>query len=85
MYSWFYDAYDRSCVATQSCQQRLLSVDAKSDIIIYNLYTVGIEEMATLAGVDPILAKDNIMVTQDPYVSIVAALAKRPATGIGLG
>lgn len=86
LYSWFYGNYDRGCVATQSCQQSLVYVNDKSSVIIYSLYTIGSKEMVNQGHQTPaVIAKDNIKINQDPYVSIIAVYNKRQANFLGSG
>lgn len=85
LYSWFYGNYDRGCVASQSCQQRLVYVDDSSSVIIYSLYTVGAKEMVTQAKAPSVMAKDNLRINQDPFVSIIATYNKRSPNFLGSG
>lgn len=73
LYSWFYDGYQRGCVANQKCQQSLVRIKGQSRVRIYSLYTIGAQEMVSIEGNPPIMAKENLKIDQDPFVSIVAA------------
>ena len=78
LYSWFFDNYDQGCIEKMSCQARIVNIDLSStDIYIYNLFTVGTQEMISLETGTSIMAKDNqMLMDRSPWTSIIAAFVK---------
>lgn len=62
-----------------------MRIDDKSSIIIYSLYTIGSKEMVSQGGLPSVMAKDNLKINQDPFVSIIAAYSKRQGNFLGDG
>ncbi|TGO77641.1 hypothetical protein BELL_0097g00130 [Botrytis elliptica] len=46
LYSWF-QQYEQTCLATESCQDRIFSVEQSTEIWVYNLVTKGSTEMVS--------------------------------------
>ncbi|KAK1835559.1 glycoside hydrolase family 55 protein [Podospora conica] len=79
LYSWFFNNYDQGCIEKMSCQTRLVNIDLPStSLYIYNLFTVGTQEMISLEMMETsIMAKDNQMLAdRSPWTSIIAAFVK---------
>ncbi|KAK1758023.1 pectin lyase fold/virulence factor [Echria macrotheca] len=78
LYSWFYDHYGQDCIEKMACQKSLVWVDRPSSgIHLYNLFTVGAEQMITMENDRFILAKDNQMLIQkSPWTSVIAGWVK---------
>ncbi|KAH7303636.1 exo-1,3-beta-D-glucanase [Stachybotrys elegans] len=72
LYNWF-DDYTQGCLATQSCQKRVVRVESSGQIWLYNLYTIGTTEMLNLAGSAAITAKENLNTNEHPHTAIVNA------------
>lgn len=60
LYTWFQD-YDQTCVndGQNNCQMSTFYVEQSYDLWIYNLITIGSEEMISPLNGNPIIAKDN--------------------------
>jgi len=91
LYSWFFNNYDQGCIEKMSCQTRLVNIDMSStSLYIYNLFTVGTQEMISMKTGTSIMAKDNQMLMEkSPWTSIIAAFVKSAPSrafisGIGL-
>jgi len=78
LYSWFFDNYNQDCIEKRTCQKRILWIDdATSGLYMYNLFTVGVEEMFSMPGGKAVLAKDNVMLAdKKPFPSILATVVK---------
>jgi hypothetical protein len=80
VYSWFSD-YNQDCIE-DGCQQRIVSVEASSDIWLYNVASKGVLEMISPSGSDsPTLAKDN----RNGYLSSIAAWLEGAGDGNTVG
>ncbi|RAL59765.1 hypothetical protein DID88_000394 [Monilinia fructigena] len=55
----FFDNYSQDCLATQSCQSNMLSIEGSGSIHITGLSTIGVENMVTIDGKSAALDKDN--------------------------
>lgn len=76
--SWF-DGYDESCVDTRDCQNGMVQIgEGSDDIKIYNLITIGAQDMVNNASTDSNLetvsAGDNLYSPTHPWWSIVNVL-----------
>jgi glucan 1,3-beta-glucosidase len=58
MYS-FFDNYSQTCLATESCQDNMLSLESSSSIHLYGISTKAAVNMITLDGISAALSKDN--------------------------
>jgi glucan 1,3-beta-glucosidase len=70
----FFSNYNLTCSNQgngETCQNRVLSVDAQSTVKVYNLNTVGVTKMATVAGSDIASFKDNL----NGFVDTIALLS----------
>lgn len=78
LYSWFFNSYEQVCIEKMSCQTRLVNIDfSSSSLYIYNLFTVGAQEMISMKMRTNIMAKDNqMLVDRSPWTSIIAAFVK---------
>lgn len=67
----FFDNYSTACstvAAGETCQSRILSVEASTGVSVYNLNTVGTQGMITVDGRDVAVWSDN----QDAFTQTVA-------------
>lgn len=55
----FYDNYSQDCLATQTCQTNMLSIEGSGNIHMSGLSTIGVENMVTIDGKSAALDKDN--------------------------
>jgi hypothetical protein len=46
MYSFFQEYY-QDCVPTFNCQERILEVRGSRDVVLFNIFTVGVQEIGT--------------------------------------
>jgi glucan 1,3-beta-glucosidase len=66
-YSWF-TSYSQSCLPSESCQQRLFSVEDSNLVWVFNLFTKGSKETASTGNIAAILTNAT---TQSGYTSEV--------------
>ena len=57
MYS-FFNNYDQTCVGTFDCQERLMEVKGSTDVVMFNIFTLGAIQAATGAFQSSIKQKD---------------------------
>ncbi|KAI9645864.1 hypothetical protein NHQ30_005300 [Ciborinia camelliae] len=55
----FFDNYAQDCLATESCQTNILSIEGSGGIHITGLSTIGTQNMVTIDGKSAALDKDN--------------------------
>jgi hypothetical protein len=65
MYS-FFDKYSQTCLATESCQNNMLSLESSSSVHLYGISTKGAVNMITVDGISAALSKDNTKVVRSP-------------------
>ncbi|KAM7192998.1 Exo-beta-1,3-glucanase [Rhypophila sp. PSN 637] len=60
LYSWFVN-YEQSCLDPESCQERIMEVRGSSHIVVFNIFTKGVTQIATIGGSNSsIQQKDGI-------------------------
>jgi len=64
----FFDNYDQTCLATESCQSNIVSIEDSSSIYLYGLNTKASTDMVTVDGAAAALDKDN----RNNFVATVA-------------
>lgn len=67
LYSWFRD-YEQDCLASESCQKRIMDVSGSKNVAIYNIFAKAVEEIASTEDYN-ILQDDN----QQGYTSQICA------------
>lgn len=80
LYSWFSN-YVQSCVDSEDCQRRIMSIETSSDIWIYNLITKASIEMISPVGGVAVIGTDNKI----NYCDIVMAWLGSAGGGPGKG
>lgn len=82
LYSWFYDEYYQDCIEAHNCQSRILYVGVTSTISIFNLTTIGSDEMISPQEDVAYFSKDNLVLQdRSPWMSVIAAWIKdKPGT-----
>jgi glucan 1,3-beta-glucosidase len=55
----FFDNYDQTCLATESCQENIVSLENSGSIYLYGLSTKASTNMVTVDGVSAALDSDN--------------------------
>ncbi|KAK2762859.1 hypothetical protein FQN54_001034 [Arachnomyces sp. PD_36] len=64
----FFDNWDVSCSnynGTDTCQESIFSIDAKSSVSLYNLNTIGVPNMVTVDGQSQAVSSENVGVFAD--------------------
>ena len=64
----FFDNYKQDCLATESCQENMVSIESSRAVTIWGLSTKASTNMVTVDGVAAVLEKDN----RDNYCSTIA-------------
>ena len=64
----FFDNYEQTCLATESCQENMVSIECSSEVYLWALSTKASTNMVTLDGTGAVDQKDN----QDNYCSTIA-------------
>ena len=64
----FFDNYKQDCLATESCQENIVSIESSSAITLWGLSTKASTNMVTVDGAAAVLQKDN----RDNYCSTIA-------------
>ena len=64
----FFDNYKQECLATESCQENMVSIESSSAVTLWGLSTKASTNMVTVDGVAAVLEKDN----RDTYCSTIA-------------
>lgn len=75
----FFQNYEQTCVGKFDCQERLIQVRGSSNVVIFNIFTVGSVQAATGVEQSYILQKDT-----QRYVMVYRAIRARsphPAGG----
>lgn len=49
LYSWFVN-YAQDCLVPENCQERIMQVDGSTSVVVFNLFTKGVTQIATGAG-----------------------------------
>lgn len=55
----FFDNYDQTCLATETCQENIVSIEDSSEIQLWGLSTKASTNMVTLDGKGVVDQKDN--------------------------
>ena len=50
MYSFFVNYDQTTCVKAFNCQEKLMQVRGSKDIVLFNIFTVGVKEVGNGAG-----------------------------------
>ena len=64
----FFDNWNEDCLATESCQENMVSVECSSDVYLWGLSTKASTNMVTLDGVGAVKQGDN----RDNFCSTIA-------------
>jgi glucan 1,3-beta-glucosidase len=64
----FFDNYDQTCLATESCQENMVSIECSSDIYLWALSTKASTNMVTIDGKGVVPQADN----RDNFCSTIA-------------
>ena len=64
----FFDNYDQTCLATESCQENMVSVECSSDVYLWALSTKASTNMVTVDGTGAVPQGDNM----DNFCSTIA-------------
>ena len=64
----FFDNYKQECLATESCQENMVSIESSSAVTLWALNTKASTNMVTVDGVAAVPEKDN----RDNYCSTIA-------------
>lgn len=55
----FFDNYDQTCLATESCQTNMVSIECSSEVYLYALSTKASTNMVTVDGTGVVKQSDN--------------------------
>ena len=50
LYSWFSDYVQQPCLSEEDCQQSIFEVKGSENVAIFNMFTKGVQEVATSGG-----------------------------------
>lgn len=64
----FFDNYDQTCLATESCQENMVSIECSDSVYLYGLSTKASTNMVTVNGAEAALQSDN----RDNFCSTIA-------------
>lgn len=64
----FFDNYAQSCLATESCQENMVSVECSSDVVLWGLSTKASTNMVTVDGTGVVPQSEN----RDNFCSTIA-------------
>ncbi|AEO70912.1 glycoside hydrolase family 55 protein [Thermothielavioides terrestris NRRL 8126] len=81
-YSWFSN-YDQGCLPTESCQQRLFSVEDSDLVWVFNLFTKGTVEIASTGRAPAILTNATTQSGYTSEINIWLPLAESGGKGSG--